>query len=149
MQNAIRIRFVNWLGVVATILPFASYAEALEPSVASIPATPIGGADFLSLGLSMMIVVAVVIGLGWLYSRTRMSGQGARDVINIVASRPLGAKERLLLIEIAGQQLLVGMTAAQVQTLHIFEQPVVTPTKDKEVSGFAGRLRKALREVSG
>lgn len=149
MQSAIRFRFVNWLGVAATILPFASHAEVLESPAASIPATPIGGADFLSLGLSMMVVVAVVIGLGWLYSRTRMSGQGARDVINIVASRPLGAKERLLLIEIAGQQLLVGMTAAQVQTLHIFEQPVVTPAKDKEVSGFAGRLRKALREVSG
>ena len=107
----------------------------------------IGAPDFLNLGLSMMIIVATVVGVGWLYSRTRMAGQGARDVINVVASRPLGAKERLLLIEIADRQLLVGMTASQVQTLHVFDEPVVAKPDGNLNQPFAGRLRNALREI--
>ena len=105
----------------------------------------IDGPDILSLGLSMIIVVAAVIGLGWLYSRLRFNGGGAGDVIKIVASRALGPKERLMVVEVADQTLLVGMTATQVQTLHTFDKPVVAEQAGEEVAGFADRLRTALR----
>ena len=105
----------------------------------------IDGADILSLGASMLIVVAAVLALGWLYSRFRLSGTGAGDVINVVASRALGPKERIVLIEVGGQQLLVGMTATQVQTLHAFEQPVVNTPAIDDTPGFADRLRAAVR----
>ena len=105
----------------------------------------IDGADILSLGASMLIVVAAVIALGWLYSRFRFSGAGSGDVINVVASRALGPKERIVLIEIADQQLLVGMTATQVQTLYAFDQPVVTQPAINDTPGFAERLRAAVR----
>ena len=72
--------------------------------------------------------------------------QGASDVISVVATRPLGPKERLLLIEIADQQLLVGMTASQVQTLHVFDEPVTTKSAEAATGGFARRLRSALLE---
>jgi len=105
----------------------------------------IDGADILSLGASMLIVVAAVIALGWLYSRMRFTGTASGDIINIVASRALGPKERLLLVEVADQQLLVGMTAAQVQTLHVFDKPVVAEQAIDEAPGFADRLRAAVR----
>lgn len=105
----------------------------------------IDGADILSLGASVLIVVAAVIALGWLYSRMKFGGSGSSDIINIVASRALGPKERLLLVEVADQQLLVGMTASQVQTLHTFERPVVAEPAINEATGFAERLRAAVR----
>ncbi len=105
----------------------------------------IDGGDILSLGASMLIVVAAVIALGWLYSRLRFSNGGSGDVINIVASRALGPKERLVLVEVADQQLLVGMTATQVQTLHTFDKPVVSAPAAEAAPGFADRLRMAVR----
>ena len=78
------------------------------------------------MGLSMLVVVAAIVLLGWLYSRSRLVGGGAGDIINIVASRALGPKERLLIVEVADQQLLVGMTSTAVQTLHVFDEPVCT-----------------------
>lgn len=105
----------------------------------------IDGADILSLGASMLIVVGAVIALGWLYSRMRFNGNGSGDVINIVASRAVGPKERLLLVEVADQQLLVGMTASQVQTLHTFDKPVIAEQAINEAPGFANRLRAAVR----
>lgn len=105
----------------------------------------IEGPDILSLGASMLIVIGTVVALGWLYSRLRFNGGGSGSVINIVASRGLGPKERLLLVEVGDKQLLVGMTAASVQTLHTFDRPVAAGEVTGEAPGFADRLRAAIR----
>lgn len=105
----------------------------------------IEGPEMLSIGISMLIVLGTVVAFGWLYSRLRISGGGASDMINIVASRGLGPKERLLLVQVGDQQLLVGMTATAVQTLHTFDQPVQKTTSITQAPGFADRLRTALQ----
>ena len=111
--------------------------------------TPAGGPELLSMAASLLIVVGSIVVLGWLYSRSKFVGAGNSDAITIVASRALGAKERLMLIEVADKQLLIGMTPAQVQTLHVFDTPVVTgkPQSEQLPAGFAGRLRSALQEI--
>ncbi len=96
-----------------------------------------GGTELLSLAASLIVVVGVIVGFGWLYSRARNLGGGNADVINVVASRPLGTKERLL---------LVGMTASQVQTLHVFDTPVATSAASVP-PGFASRLKSAIKEM--
>ncbi|MCP5093002.1 MAG: flagellar biosynthetic protein FliO [Gammaproteobacteria bacterium] len=111
------------------------------------PPPGVGGGDILGMGVSMFIVIAVIVVLGWLYSRSRFNGGGSSDVINVVATRALGPKERLLVVEVADQQLLVGMTASGVQTLHVFEKPVCIATKAAQPAGFANRLRSAFEEI--
>lgn len=131
----------------------ASTARAEESvTVPGIPMTPgVGGGDVLSIGVSMFIVIGVIIVLGWGYSRSRFLAGGANDVINVVATRALGPKERLLVVEVADQQLLVGMTSTGVQTLHVLEKPVpvaeATKKKTKKATGFASRLSAAFREA--
>jgi len=115
-------------------------------STANVPV--VGGGDLLGMGLSMFIVVAVIVLLGWLYSRSRFVSGGASGVINIVASRALGPKERLLVVEVADQQLLVGMTATGVQTLHVFDAPVVVAEETLGGGGFSTRLKSALQEIT-
>ena len=105
----------------------------------------ISGPDILSLGLSMLIIVGAVVALGWLYSRMRFNGGGPGNAINIVASRGLGPKERLLLVEVGDKQLLVGMTSSSVRTLHTFDRPVVAEEAIIEAPGFADRLKAALK----
>ena len=110
-----------------------------------------GGSELLSLIASLLVVIGTIVVLGWLYSRSKLFGGSSNEAINIVASRALGSKERLMVVEVGGQQLLLGMTATQVQTLHVFNAPVVDA--DNAVSagglsgGFAGRLKSALREM--
>ena len=112
---------------------------------ASIVGPTVGSGDLLSLGTSLFVVIAVIVLLGWLYSRSRLVSAGAADVINVVASRALGPKERLLIVEVAEQQLLIGMTSSAVQTLHVFDQPVAPP--ETRSSGFAANLRAAFAEM--
>lgn len=118
-------------------------------SAPTLPASPgVGGGDILGLGASVIIIVAIIVVLGWLYSRSKFVSGGANDVINVVATRALGPKERLMVVEVAEQQLLVGMTAAGVQTLHVLEKPVHVARKENGQAGFAGRLRAAFQEIA-
>lgn len=124
----------------------AMIADATEKTVSAV--TPVvGGGELLGMGVSMLIVVAVILVLGWFYSRSRLAGSGASDIINVIATRALGPKERLLIVEVADQQLLIGMTSTAVQTLHVFDTPVSVSDPVPVNAGFAGRFRSALQEI--
>lgn len=124
----------------------AMIADSTNATTASV--TPVvGGGELLGMGISMAIVVAAILLLGWIYSRSRLAGSGASDVINVVASRALGPKERLLVVEVADQQLLIGMTSTAVQTLHVFDNPVEIAAQPAVGGGFSNRLKAAMREI--
>lgn len=116
--------------------------EAVSPSLQA----PIGSGDILSVGVSLVVVVAAIMLCGWLYSRSqglRIRGGG---IISILATQPLGPKERILLIEVADKQLIVGMTSTQVSTLHVFDEPVVRQEPGaEERANFSDRLKNILR----
>ena len=127
---------------------FVSSDSALPD--AGLAATPgVGGGEILSLGASMIVIVGVIILLGWLYSRSRLAGAGSDDLINVVATRAVGPKERLVVVEVADQQLLVGMTPNGMRTLHVLDKPVADSKPDTPPqAGFAGRLRAAFQEIA-
>jgi flagellar protein FliO/FliZ len=116
--------------------------EVAPPSLQS----PIGSGDILSVGASLIVVVAAIMLCGWLYSRSQGLRVRGGGVINIIATQPLGPKERILLIEVANKQLIVGMTSTQVSTLHVFDEPVVRQEAGVEHRGnFSDRLKGMLR----
>src|SRR5690606_29101844 len=120
---------------------------AAEPD-AAVPAlqAPVGTGDVLSVAASLVLVVAAIVVCGWLYSRSqglRIRGAG---VISIVAAQPLGPKGRMLLLQVADNQLGVGMTSTQVSTLYVVDEPVLRPDAlAEEHKAFGDRFRSILR----
>jgi flagellar protein FliO/FliZ len=121
----------------------ADKADAAVNSVSPV----VGGGELLGMGISMAIVVAAILLLGWIYSRSRLAGNGPSDLINVVATRALGPKERLMVVEVADQQLLIGMTSTSVQTLHVFDSPISIPETAAVGGNFSARLRSAVKEL--
>ena len=127
-------------------LDLANIVDTAETATTAV-SPAVGGSELLGVGFSMLVVVAAILLIGWFYSRSRFLGGGASDVINVIAIRALGPKERLMIVEVVDQQLLVGMTSTGVQTLHVFDKPIVVNETTKEVSGFAGQLATAIQEM--
>ena len=124
-----------------------SVAQASTPKDAI--GAPIGAADVVEMLLGLVVVVASVVVVGWLYSRSRRYQQGGEQIISVLAAQSLGPKERIVLVEVGGKQIVVGMTAAQVQTLHVFEERAVeSAPATAATSAFSSRLRTALRGLS-
>ena len=141
-------RVLQWIMPLIALVAMPQQAVATE-AAKSVPVTPgIGGGDILSLGLSLIVVVGIIIALGWFYSRSRFVSGGGADLITIVASRALGPKERLMVVEVADQQLLIGMTATGANTLHVLDKPIEVAAKTAATGNFASRLKSALLENS-
>lgn len=122
----------------------AALLTAAPGAAAAAGPSPVGPSEVLSLGTGLVLVVGAILLTGWLYTRTQKLRGGASDLIRIVASQPLGTKERVVLLQVADKQLLVGMTSTSVQTLHVFDEPVAEPV-ETATGGFAERLRAAVR----
>ena len=135
-------RGCKWVALLPLII--ASRAEATSQDVISGPVT-VGSAEVLSMAGGLFSVIAAILLVSFLYSRMKGPHIGGKDVINIVASQALGPRERIVLVEIANTQLVVGLTTSHVQTLHVFDEPVVKPAEPKNNFNFAARLKLAVR----
>ena len=109
----------------------------------SAPAAP----DLLGIGSSLVAVLFAIVLLGWLYKRSSAFRGGGKGVINILAAQSLGPKERILVVDVAGEQLVLGMTATSVQTLHVLSDPLTKEPEERLPASFAQRLRSTLSAV--
>ena len=124
----------------------AMIADKVDATVSGV-APVVGGGELLGMGISMVIVVAVILLLGWFYSRSRLAGSGHSELINVIATRAMGPKERLMVVEVADQQLLIGITSTSVQTLHVFDSPISVPETPATPNSFSARLLSAVKEI--
>lgn len=132
----------------AFLLAFAA-AAAFADEATGHPALPgvVGGDEILKMAGSLVLIIGAIIVVGWLYMRLKGVNGHAGGFIRVLASQPLGSKERVLLVEVADKQLVLGVTSTQIQTLYVLEQPIDNFASDHATTGFAERLRAAIRGV--
>jgi flagellar protein FliO/FliZ len=89
---------------------------------------------------SLIFVIAFIPACLWLMKRFQFAQMklGQSD-INIVNVQSLGAKEKLMLIEVEGERLLIGVTSHSISHLRSF------PTK---ANSFASMMEQVDRESS-
>jgi|SRR5690554_162846 len=127
------------------LLALPAIAEETAEAIKSAPAKVGGNAPdtlgtLLSLGVGLLAVIAVIYGCAWIIRRMNgMTGMN-NNAIKVVSVMAIGARERIALIEVGGQQILLGITPSAIRTLQVFEEPVVDA--GKATSGdFAKRLQ--------
>lgn len=99
----------------------------------------------MNLILGLIFLTVIVVAGWWLVQRAGglqiKSGNGLR----IVAGISVGPRERVVLIEIAGEQILLGVAPGRVNLLHRFEQPVIAASDDD----FASKIRQVMQQGLG
>lgn len=75
----------------------------------------VGAADVSTMAISLLAVVGLIVAGGYLLKRTPL-GAVARQSgpLKVVATLPLGARERLVLVEARGAELLLAISPAGV-----------------------------------
>lgn len=102
------------------------------------------GTQLISVVLSLLVVLAVILALAWLLRRFGQGGFSTQSDMKVVASLSLGTRERLLVVDIQGQQLLIGVTPQQIRTLHVFDEPVIDPTQPRSAD-FKNKLMAIMQ----
>ena len=131
--------------VVVSALAAPSFALAQDTdSGRDVLASPVDVSTLLGLAASLVVVIGAILLAGWAYSRLRGVSTGASRVINVLAAQSLGPKERIVLVQIGGKQLAVGLTPGSLNTLHVFDEPVIDLPEKRPATPFAERLRVAF-----
>ncbi len=127
------------VAALATALP--AWAEEAGKAVQEGPArAPDTLGTMVSLGIGLVAVIALIYGCAWFIRRMNgMTGMN-NSAIKVVSVMALGARERLALIEVGGQQILLGITPSAIRTLHVFDEPVVDAS-NPPTGEFARRLQ--------
>lgn len=100
----------------------------------------------VTLGLGLLAVLAVILGCAWVVRRMNGLTGMNNQAIKVVSVMALGARERIALIEVGGTQILIGVTASAIRTLHVFDEPVVTSGEGAN-SDFARRLQGLMAKT--
>ena len=73
--------------------------------------------------LSLLAVLALFIAAAWFARRSRPHGAAAGPRLKTVASLSLGTRERVVIVEAAGQWLVLGVAPGSVQPLATLPRP--------------------------
>lgn len=118
-------------------------AAAVPAAAAAGSALPAGGIAQALIGL--VAVLALVAAMAWVLKRfSGLRGTGS-GLIRIVGGAAVGPRERIVLVEVGGSWLLVGVAPGQVRALHTMPKadssaaPQLPQPADQ---GFAGWLQR-------
>jgi len=137
------------IGMSAMVLPFSVLADekSVGAKISGINPDPTGGGYLVQLVAGLLIVLLCIVLLAWLAKRFNGFQSSSGGVLRVVDGMSMGARERVVLVQVGSTQLLLGVAPGRVTTLHVLEQPI---EKMDEPSGqnfgrsFAEKLSFAL-----
>jgi flagellar protein FliO/FliZ len=117
-----RIALVLLAGLAAA----AAAASPAQPVPAALDSGSLVG-PALRMIVSLGAVLALVAGLAWTARRLRAGGRLKSGLIEVVSGVSLGARERVVLLRVGQEQILVGVSPAGMRALHVMKDATAAP----------------------
>src|SRR5690554_5879378 len=107
--------------------------------------TTIGNAKHLtSVFLGLLLIIVLIFLLAWFYRKASGGNWLNSGAMRILATLPLGTRERLLLVDVDGTQMLLGVTGQTINCLHVFDEPVISDSEVPASSAFQEKLQALM-----
>lgn len=127
---------------------------AAESSLKKSPLAPEVGANvpdvdatsLVRMIIALIFVLVVVVILGWFSKRFMGVNRSSGGKIKILSATSVGAREKLMLIQVGEEQMLIGVAPGRINKLHHFDNPVVEDTEpDPKLAPFAIKLHQLIK----
>lgn len=92
----------------------------LAPSLAF--AAPDTATSMLTVLLSLALILGGFVAVAWLVRRY-LPGMGAQGAVKVVGTTSVGARERVVVVEVDNTWLLLGVGGGNVRLLHTLAKP--------------------------
>jgi len=128
-------------------LPVADAESKVAPVSSGLLESSQVSGQIMQLVFGLLLVIGLIFLLAWLVRRVqqKLPVKGSQQAISLLASQALGPRDRLLLVQVGKEQILLGLTPGSIVPLHVLEEPVeVQATEGQFSSVLAQRLAKVL-----
>jgi flagellar protein FliO/FliZ len=125
-----------------------AWADAVgrQPSAQPAAMEPLAMSSLVQLTLGLLAVLAAIALVAWLMRRVGRFQSGVGGAMRILGGLSMGARERVVLIQVGDTQLLLGVAPGRVQTLHVLPEPIDGASSGSEPGRFAEKLRTVLEK---
>tara|TARA_R110002110_G_scaffold103899_1_gene262397 strand:- start:870 stop:1196 length:327 start_codon:yes stop_codon:yes gene_type:complete len=96
----------------------------------------------LQVALYLGLIVGLIMVMGFVAKRLGQKNFHSGSGMRVVSSLPLGMKEKLVLVQVGDQQILIGVTPSNISRIESFEGVIV----EKEAEGL-GDFRLKFQEI--
>lgn len=116
--------------------------EAIDAASYAPPVSPMASVGNVLFALAGMILLIFLLAYGAkrLQNMQPVSGQHIKTLTSV----SIGLKEKIALIQVGEQQLLIGVTSHSINTLLVLETPLDLNAQNSESPVFQQILKKAL-----
>ena len=119
--------------------PVLSHAAAEEVSTTG---------SLLRMVLGLALVLGVMVAVAWLIKRVT-PGLKSQSVVRVVGGVSVGSRERVVVVEVAGRWLVLGVAPGQVTSLADLEPgeeiPLAVTAERQAATPFSAWLNKSLQ----
>lgn len=103
--------------------------------------------DLLQWLVSCFLVIGLILALAWLLKKSRLVPAMAQNQLRVISVLPLGNREKLLVVKVGEQQVLLGMTPTNINLLCQLENPLEEPPTTMPFAAQLAKLMKPGRTV--
>lgn len=93
--------------------------------------------------ISLVLVLVIIFFAAWLLRRYGRFPGVADGNLKVLGALSVGQRERILLLQVGKDQVLVGVTSNKISRLHQLEEPIDAPSTELKTP-FAKKLNEAL-----
>ncbi len=119
MRPKFRCLFVS---ILLAIPMLATAVEGTRPAYTP-PPSAVSSGNIVQIILSLLLVLAAIVLVAWLFKRMNVAQQGSGNLLKILGGAAIGQRERIVLVEVNDTWLVVGVGPGQIRTLHSLQKP--------------------------
>ncbi|MRW92092.1 flagellar biosynthetic protein FliO, partial [Duganella sp. FT80W] len=133
--------------------PAPAQPSALAMTIPTPQPTPSSGGGLLQTSLALLFVIGLMLGLAWLTKRFGPKNfGGGNSNVKLVGSLSVGARERILVVEVGEQWIVVGASPGRMNALATMpRQASSEPAVQTTVHGanFADWIKQTIDKRNG
>ena len=118
MFNLVSVRTTPFL-VIPVLLLVPSWAIAATDTATSM----------FTVLLSLILILGGFVAVAW-FARRYLPGMGAQGVVKVVGTTAVGTREKVVVVEVDGTWLLLGVGGGNVRLLHTQPKPADPSTPE-------------------
>ncbi|BBP45550.1 hypothetical protein THMIRHAS_09230 [Thiosulfatimonas sediminis] len=124
-----------------------SLAEPMPPTVQFGQTATQPSDYFLQILLSLIFILLIIFLAAWLLRRYGRFPGVADGNLKVLGALSVGPRERILMLQVGKEQILVGVTSSKISKLHQLVEPVQIADPVPVGGVFAQRLQEAMQGV--
>ncbi len=118
-----QIDIIYCLILFIVLMPVKVFADEVNSS-AIINTGHMSGGYMLQLVLGLFVVLACILALAWLAKRMNSLQSSTGDMLKIIGGINIGTREKIVLLQVGSEQLLIGISPSNINKLHLLTTPV-------------------------